>query len=211
MTWQRCSSTAKRVRRVSASATAWSTMPAWTLRSIAADRRKDPTAKMALMREVDLVILCLPDAASRETVRLVDEIGSGAPKILDASTAYRVAPNWVYGFPELDRGQTGGDRLGPARQQPRLLRDRRHRTAASSGRGRADPSRLAHHHQCGERLQRRRQEYDRGLRGRQGTGFRALRPRYGTQAPTRNSGPCGPDAAAYLRAVGRKLFVKEWW
>ena len=78
-----------------------------TLRSIAADRRKDPTAKMALMREVDLVILCLPDAASRETVRLVDEIGSGAPKILDASTAYRVAPNWVYGFPELDRGQPG--------------------------------------------------------------------------------------------------------
>ena len=76
-----------------------------TLRSIAPDRRKDPMAKMALMREVDLVILCLPDAASRETVRLVDEIGSGAPKILDASTAYRVAPNWVYGFPELDRGQ----------------------------------------------------------------------------------------------------------
>ena len=75
------------------------------LRSIAAERRKDPTAKMALMREVDLVILCLPDAASRDTVQLADELGDASPKILDASTAYRVAPDWVYGFPELDRGQ----------------------------------------------------------------------------------------------------------
>ena len=79
--------------------------PDITLRSIDADRRKDPAAKTALMREVDLVILCLPDVASRETVKLADEIGGGAPKILDASTAYRVAPDWVYGFPELDRGQ----------------------------------------------------------------------------------------------------------
>ena len=75
------------------------------LRSIDPERRKDPAAKAELMGEVDLVILCLPDAASRETVRIADDLGDRAPKILDASTAYRVAPDWAYGFPELDAGQ----------------------------------------------------------------------------------------------------------
>ncbi len=80
--------------------------PGVVLRSIDPERRKDIAAKAALMREVDLVILCLPDAASRETVALADELGPDSPKLLDASTAYRVSPDWVYGFPELDRGQT---------------------------------------------------------------------------------------------------------
>ena len=57
------------------------------------------------MAEVDLVVLCLPDAAARESVALAAELGRDAPKILDASTAHRVAPGWVYGFPELDAGQ----------------------------------------------------------------------------------------------------------
>ena len=71
------------------------------VKTVAEDRRKDAGAKRALMEEVDLVILCLPDAAAKETVALIDSMGAAAPKVLDASTAFRVAPDWVYGFPEL--------------------------------------------------------------------------------------------------------------
>jgi N-acetyl-gamma-glutamyl-phosphate reductase len=82
-------------------------LPGVDLRSLPADSRKDPGARLALMREVDLVVLCLPDAAARESVALADSLGDAAPKLLDASTAHRVAPGWVYGFAELEPGQAG--------------------------------------------------------------------------------------------------------
>jgi N-acetyl-gamma-glutamyl-phosphate reductase len=75
------------------------------VRSIEAGKRKDAEVRKALMAEVDLVVLCLPDEAAREAVALADEVGAAAPRILDASTAHRVAPGWVYGFAELDKDQ----------------------------------------------------------------------------------------------------------
>ncbi|MCW2273866.1 N-acetyl-gamma-glutamyl-phosphate reductase [Rhodoblastus acidophilus] len=73
--------------------------------SISADDRKNPAAKAGIFENVDLVVLCLPDDAAKESVALADTLGDKAPKILDASTAHRVAPGWTYGFPELCAGQ----------------------------------------------------------------------------------------------------------
>lgn len=80
-------------------------IPAIELVRVPEEKRKDPAAKAALLREVDLVIFCLPDAAAKESAALVADLGETGPRILDASSAHRVAPGWVYGFPELADGQ----------------------------------------------------------------------------------------------------------
>lgn len=76
-------------------------IPRVTLKSLPSDRRRDPAARLDIMAEVDLIVLCLPDDAAKESVAMAASLGNAAPKVLDASTAHRVAPNWVYGFAEM--------------------------------------------------------------------------------------------------------------
>ena len=90
-----------------------SALPSVTLKSLDAARRRDPEARLELMREVDLVVLCLPDDAARESTAMAVSLGANGPKLLDASTAHRVDPDWVYGFPEMIAGQA--DRIANAR------------------------------------------------------------------------------------------------
>ena len=73
-----------------------------TLIEIPQSSRKDPQVRRRFLNEADVVILCLPDDVAREAIRL---ISSNHVRVLDASTAHRVADGWVYGLPELDADQ----------------------------------------------------------------------------------------------------------
>jgi N-acetyl-gamma-glutamyl-phosphate reductase len=69
---------------------------------IETERRKDANRKKELLNEADIVFLCLPDAAAKESVTLVS---NPKTKIIDPSTAHRTDPNWIYGIPELSPDQ----------------------------------------------------------------------------------------------------------
>lgn len=73
-----------------------------TLLRIDPEKRKNVEERRKLLNRADLVILCLPDDAAREAVSLID---SDKTRVIDASTAHRVAPGWVYGFPELNKSR----------------------------------------------------------------------------------------------------------
>ena len=66
------------------------------------DKRKDAAARAEALNVADFVILCLPDDAAKEAVALIE---NDHTRVIDASSAHRVAPNWVYGFPEFKAGQ----------------------------------------------------------------------------------------------------------
>ncbi len=80
-------------------------MPQVQVLSIDPARRKDPEAKRELMAAADLVVLCLHDDAALESVAMIDTLSGRQPRIVDASTAHRCHPDWVFGFPELAPGQ----------------------------------------------------------------------------------------------------------
>ncbi|MEE4204783.1 MAG: N-acetyl-gamma-glutamyl-phosphate reductase, partial [Erythrobacter sp.] len=61
-------------------------------------QRKDEGARRDALHAADIAILCLPDDAAKEAVALAE--GSDT-RIIDASSAHRVAPGWTYGFPEI--------------------------------------------------------------------------------------------------------------
>ena len=68
-------------------------------------QRKDPQARLQLMQDSDMTILCLPDEAARDAVALAE--GDASIRFIDASTAHRVDSDWVYGFPEMTATQRG--------------------------------------------------------------------------------------------------------
>ena len=80
-------------------------MPQVQVLSIDPARRKDPEAKRELMAAADLVVLGLHDDAAIESVAMIDSLSGRKPRIVDASTAHRCHPDWVFGFPELAPGQ----------------------------------------------------------------------------------------------------------
>ena len=72
------------------------------------EQRKDADARREAINAADVVILCLPDDAAREAVALIDNAGT---RVIDASSAHRVAQGWTYGFPELGFDVAGATRV----------------------------------------------------------------------------------------------------
>ena len=70
----------------------------FTLLTLDDARRKDAAARREALNAADFVILCLPDDAARQAVAMID---NDHTRVIDASTAHRVAPGWIYGFPEV--------------------------------------------------------------------------------------------------------------
>ncbi|WP_313615464.1 N-acetyl-gamma-glutamyl-phosphate reductase [Agrobacterium sp.] len=81
------------------------------LLSIPEAERRNAAMREDMLNNADVAILCLPDDASKEAVSMV--AGNNNVRIIDTSTAYRIAPDWAYGFAEMDKAQ--GDKISSAR------------------------------------------------------------------------------------------------
>ena len=79
------------------------------IRTLPTSLRKDAAARRAALNESDIAILCLPDAAARDAVAMIENT---SVRVIDASSAHRTSPGWVYGLPELDARQ--GERIASA-------------------------------------------------------------------------------------------------
>ena len=122
-------------------------------------QRKELTARADAINSADLAFLCLPDAASREILPLLRP----DVKVLDTSTAFRTAPGWVYGFPEL-RGQKAAHPAVLPGGSARLLRQRLHRPGTAPGGAGAGAAGVSLQLHRLIRVQRRRQKDDRCIR-----------------------------------------------
>ena len=80
--------------------------------SIAADKRKDQDERKRLLNAADVAILCLPDDAAKESVSLIE---NDTTRVIDASSAHRVAEGWTYGFAEMDKAPGRGKIAGAKR------------------------------------------------------------------------------------------------
>jgi N-acetyl-gamma-glutamyl-phosphate reductase len=143
------------------------TRPDISLISLPEESRKSRLSRIGAFGEADIAILCLPDAAVRE---IAPDLSEMPVRVIDASTAHRTDPDWVFGFAELATGPAGRDRGRENRLQPRVLFDRRHRADPADAGGRDPRAGCPDHDQRAVGIYRRRQIHDRRVRERRVTG-----------------------------------------
>lgn len=124
------------------------------------DKRKDTEERRKFLNAADIVFLCLPDAAAKEAVTLIE---NDHTRVIDASTAHRTDPDWDYGFAELSKAHRAADRRLQARCQPGLPRERLHFLCLSARRTRRCPGGLCLYLLVAHRLFGRRQKDDRRI------------------------------------------------
>ena len=131
--------------------------------SVPAERRKDAAARAEFLNAADVAILCLPDDAARESVAL---IANDNTRVIDASTAHRVADGWTYGFAEMDKDQASAIAAAKRVANPGCWPQGPIATLRPLVEAGLLPAGYPGHHERHLRLFRRRPLDDRGLCGK---------------------------------------------